>query len=336
MNRRKALHSLATASLSIPLLGYASAKASLEKRSFDPLADRGSFALDGNHIRFFHPAITQSFQITMLADTHLFTDDMRGDAYRQYSGRMAKAYNETQHFRTGLPTNPEKGFREALAIAQEEQSELVALIGDIVSFPSEAGVEWAMAELQKAGLPFLYTAGNHDWHYEGMDGPLAELRSSWCKKRLKPFYQGDNPLMGVREIHGVRFVSIDNSTYEILPEQLAFFQKQAAYKQPMVLLLHIPLYAPGRTMGYGCGHPEWGATTDRNYEIERRERWPESGHTTSTFAFRQEVFNCSHLMGILAGHIHKPTLDVIQGIPQLVTAANANAAYLKVEFVAGE
>ena len=29
---------------------------------FDPLADRGSFALDGNHIRFFNPAIAKSFQ----------------------------------------------------------------------------------------------------------------------------------------------------------------------------------------------------------------------------------------------------------------------------------
>ena len=329
MNRRKALQSLATASLALPLYPYAKAHSQAENGR-----KRGSFSLDGNHLRFFHPEINRSFQITMLADTHLFTDDMRGEAYRPYSARMAKAYNETRHFRTGLPTNPEAGFREALTIAQEEQSELVALIGDIFSFPSEAGVEWALAQLQQAGLPYLYTAGNHDWHYEGLSGPHAELRATWCESRLKSLYQGENPLMGVREIKGVRFVSIDNSTYEILPEQLAFFKQQVAFKQPMVLLLHIPLYAPGRTMGYGCGHPEWGATTDKNYKLERRERWPETGHTTTTFRFHREVFSSPHLMGILCGHIHKPTLDVIQGIPQLVTDANATGAYLKVEFVA--
>ncbi|MEZ4776608.1 MAG: metallophosphoesterase [Bacteroidia bacterium] len=329
MNRRKVLQSLAATSLAMPLYPYARAHSQAESRQ-----KRGSFALDGNHLRFFNTAIEKSFQITMLADTHLFTDDMRGEFYRPYSARMAKAYNETRHFRTGLPTNPEAGFREALAIAQDEQSELVALIGDIFSFPSEAGIEWALAQLQQAGLPYLYTAGNHDWHYEGLPGPHAALRATWCESRLKPLYQGENPLMGVREINGVRFVSIDNSTYEILPEQLAFFQAQAAYKQPMVLLLHIPLYAPGRTVGYGCGHPEWGAATDKNYEIERRERWPETGHTPTTFRFHREVFRSLHLMGILAGHIHKPTLDVIQGIPQVVTDANATGAYLKVEFVA--
>lgn len=329
MNRRKALQSLAAASLTLPLYPYAQA----QEQHVASSRKRGSFALDGNHLRFFNTAIEKPFQITMLADTHLFTDDMRGEAYQEYSARMAKAYNETEHFLTGLPTNPEEGFQQALAIAQEEQSELVALIGDIFSFPSEAGIEWALEQLKQAGLPYLYTAGNHDWHYEGLPGPHAELRSTWCESRLKPLYQGENPLMGVREINGVRLVSIDNSTYEILPEQLDFFKRQAAFKQPMVLLLHIPLYAPGRTMGYGCGHPEWGAATDRNYEIERRERWPETGHTSTTFRFHREVFRSSHLMGILCGHIHKPTLDVIQGIPQLVTDANAKGAYLKVEFV---
>lgn len=334
MNRRKALQSLAAASLSLPLYSYAGTRSMLEKDAAELNRERGSFALDGNHIRFFNTAIEKPFQITMLADTHLFTDDMRGEAYQNYSARMAKAYNKTKHFRTGQPTNPEEGFRQALAIAQEDKSELVALIGDIFSFPAEAGIEWALDQLKQAGLPYLYTAGNHDWHYEGMAGPHAQLRETWCESRLKPLYQGEDPLMGVREINGVRFVSIDNSNYEILPEQLAFFKSQAAFKQPMVLLLHIPMYAPGRTVGYGCGHPQWNATTDRNYIIERRERWPETGHTLTTFQFRQEVFGCSNLMGILAGHIHRPTLDIIQGIPQVVTDANATGAYLKVEFFA--
>lgn len=330
MNRRQVLQSLFGSSVLLPLVSQRKGRLSyMSSGEHNPA--RGTFALDSNHLRFFNAAVEKEFQITMIADTHLFTDDMRGDAYREYSARMAKAYNETVHFRTGAATNPEQGFREALATAQEEESELVALIGDIVSFPSEAGIEWTLEELRKAGLPYVYTAGNHDWHYEGMPGHHADLRSTWSEKRLKPLYQGQNPLMGVHVIHGVRFITIDNSTYEILPEQLAFFKKQAAYGQPMILMLHIPLYAPGRSMGYGCAHPNWNADTDRNYEIERRERWPENGHTTTTFDFREEVFNCPHLMGILAGHIHKPTLDIIQGVPQVVTAANATGAFLRVE-----
>ena len=41
------------------------------------------------------------------------------------------------------------------------------------------------------------------------------------------------------------FVCIDNSTYEILPEQLDFFTAQAKSEFPLILLMHIPLYMPG-------------------------------------------------------------------------------------------
>lgn len=57
-------------------------------------------------------------------------------------------------------------------------------------------------------------------------------------------------------VHGIRFLTIDNSNYEIFPEQLEFFRTQVAGGQPLVLLLHIPLYAPGRLMGFGCGNPK--------------------------------------------------------------------------------
>ena len=89
MNRRKVLQSLTAASLTLPLYPYAMSSRLAEKQSQEVNLKRGSFALDGNQIRFYNTAIEKNFQITMLADTHLFTDDMRGDAYRNYSGRMA-------------------------------------------------------------------------------------------------------------------------------------------------------------------------------------------------------------------------------------------------------
>jgi len=27
---------------------------------------------------------------------------------------------------------------------------------------------------------------------------------------------------------------------------------------PLVLLVHIPLYAPGKSISFGCGNPNWG------------------------------------------------------------------------------
>lgn len=78
-------------------------------------------------------------------------------------------------------------------------------------------------------------------------GSLAELRANWIEKRLKPLYQGKNPLMAAHDVHGIRFVAIDNSNYEVLPDQLKFFHSQVSSGVPLVLLMHIPLYAPGRS-----------------------------------------------------------------------------------------
>jgi predicted phosphodiesterase len=246
---------------------------------------------------------------------------------------MARAYNKTTHFQTGAATNPEESFEKTLAIAQQEKAKLVALVGDIFSFPSEAAIDWASEKLKQSGLPYVYTAGNHDWHYEGMEGSLASLRDTWIRNRLLPMYQNDNPMQCVREINGVRLLTLDNSNYQITNEQLAFFRKEVATEKPLVLMVHIPLYAPERPVSFGCGHPEWGAKTDRNFQLERRERWPEAGHTETTLAFYREVLAAPNLMVILAGHTHQQSLDVLNGLPQIVAYANANGAYLKVEFV---
>ncbi|HSB91556.1 MAG TPA: metallophosphoesterase [Flavitalea sp.] len=332
MLRRDILKALSATSLLLPFRGQA------VPQSYSNLTNgkqtRGSFAIDGNRVRFYHPDVEKNFNILMLADTHLFTDDARGEPFKQYSARMAKAYNVTKHFQTGAPTNPEESFTRALAIAGERQASMLALIGDIFSFPSEAGVEWAQEKLKAVRLPYLYTAGNHDWHYEGTEGTSQELRKTWIENRLKPMYSGTDPMFNAIEMNGITLITIDNSNYQILPEQLEFFKSRIKTGKPTLLMLHIPLYAPGRSMGFGCGSPQWGAASDKNYELERRQRWPESGHTKTTFDFHNAVFKAENLIGILAGHTHKPSLDVVNGIPQIVTDANATGAYLDVEFLA--
>ena len=119
----------------------------------------------------------------------------------------------------------------------------MALVGDIVSFPSEAAIDWVMSQLTRQQVPYIYVAGNHDWHYEGMEGSLQQLRATWIERRLKPLYQGQNPLMSSHDVRGVRFLAVDNSNYEILPEQLDFFRTQVATGMPLVLFVHIPLFA---------------------------------------------------------------------------------------------
>ena len=289
--------------------------------------------MDQEKVSFYSDVIKEKIKVIHIADTHLYMDDDRGIPFLNYSNRMAKAYNQTTHFKTRKKTNPKKSFEEALTLAKELNADVITLVGDIFSFPSELAVEWVLSKLKDIGIPYIYIAGNHDWHYEGMKGKLTSLRDKWIEKRLKPLYQGNNTLMAAYDIKGIRFLAIDNSTYEINEEQLIFFSKQVATGLPLVLLVHIPMYAPGKKISFGCGNPFWGATTDRNFKLERRPKWPENGHTKTTFEFYKKVFDSSNVMGIFAGHIHRNSIEIIKGKPQIVSDDNANGAYLNIDFM---
>ncbi len=304
-----------------------------EKNQLNKSFYQAYVTLDQQKVSFFSDKIKSKIKVIHIADTHLFMDDERGVPFQEYSNRMAKAYNETTHFKNRNKTNPNECFEKTLAFAKENNADLIALVGDIFSFPSELAIEWVLSKLNDVGIPYVFVAGNHDWHYEGMKGSLESLRNTWIKKRLLPLYQGKNPLMAAYDIKGVRFLAIDNSTYEINKKQLAFFNNHAKTGLPLILMVHIPMYAPGKNISFGCGNPSWGASSDRNYKLERRPKWPEKGHSQTTFDFYNQVFNTPNLLGIFTGHIHKSSIEITNGKPQIVSDDNASGGYLEIDFL---
>ena len=304
-----------------------------EKTQLNESLNQAFVTVDQQKVSFFSDQIKSKIKVIHIADTHLFMDDERGAPFQEYSNRMAKAYNETTHFKNRNKTNPNECFEKTLAFAKEKKADLIALVGDIFSFPSELAIEWVLSKLNDVGIPFVFVAGNHDWHYEGMKGSLESLRDIWIKKRLLPLYQGNNPLMAAYDVKGVRFLAIDNSTYEINEKQLTFFNNQAKTGLPLVLMVHIPMYAPGKNISFGCGNPNWGASSDRNYKLERRPKWPEKGHSQTTFDFYNLVFNTPNLLGIFTGHIHKSSIEITNGKPQIVSDDNASGGYLEIDFL---
>lgn len=290
-----------------------------------------SFASVKESLRFTVPSFGGKCRFMVVGDSHLSIDDARGEPFRQYSGRMSKPYREAVHFRTGRHIVSPAGFEYALAEAKRMKVHFLALVGDIVSFPSEAGVEYVKRRLDESGLNWMYVSGNHDWHYEGLPGTEMALRAEWTEKRLAPLYRGADPMMASRVVKGVRFVFIDNSLYEILPKQLAFWKSEAAKGEPVALMMHIPLYMPGYgPLEAGCAHPQWGAKVDPHWKIERRPQWPESGHSKTTFAFREAVFSTPNLLGVFVGHEHRQMIAFDRGHVQCVTAANADGSFLDV------
>ena len=266
-----------------------------------------SFASVKESLRFTMPSYKGQCRFMVVGDSHLSIDDARGEPFSQYSGRMAKPYRSALHFRTGRPIASPDGFEYALAEAKKMKVDFLALVGDIVSFPSEAGVEYVRRRLDESGLDWMYISGNHDWHYEGLPGTEMALRAEWTKKRLAPLYQGADPMMASRVVKGIRFVFIDNSLYEILPEQLAFWRQEAAKGEPVALMMHIPLW-----------------------QIERRPQWPAAGHTQTTFAFREAVFSTPNLLGVFVGHVHRHFFAFDRGHVQCAVAANADGSFFDV------
>lgn len=312
--------------ITLALSSYA-CKSTADKQT-KQMAARQSLSVDNNRVSIYSKNVVQPLRIVFAADTHLAISDKREDDFRQYSARMGDAYKVTKHFQTGKEMTTRQAFLETIHHSKKSNADLLVLSGDIINFPSEAAVEWCSQKLDSAKVNYSYTAGNHDWHYEGMSGSSIDLRDKWISERLMPLYPKDtDPLMYYVDVKDVRVLMIDNSVYEILPKQLAFLQEQIKTGKPLLICMHIPLYAKGRTVGYGCGHPEWNASTDPSYEIERREKWPEQGHSETTYKFRQEIEEANNVLAVFCGHIHTQTVDMIGNVPQFVAKMNATGAY---------
>ncbi len=326
MKRRNFITAMSLAGIGIPLTSF-----SINNKRKNKKDIRGTFSTNNNRISIYTNAQVKPTRIFHITDTHLSMDDERGNQYHEFSKRMAGAYKSNTHFKTGERQSTKENFENTLILAKEQGVDFLALTGDIFSFPSEAAVDWALQKLNETNIPFAYVAGNHDWHYEGMKGSAQQLRETWTEKHLKPMYQRNHPLNSAYNFNGVRFLCIDNSTYEILPEQLEFFKAQTKSKMPIILLMHIPLFMPGRSMGFGCANPNWGEKSDEGFEIERRNKWRKGGHTKTTLDFYNEVFKSPNLLTVLAGHTHRPTIDIKNGIPQVVSAHNATGYYSDIQ-----
>lgn len=328
MKRRNFINAALISGLALPFYSF-----SRKNQPQSTLKIRNVFSMDNNSAHIYANAEIKPTRIFHITDTHLALDDKRGIPFKKYSQRMGNAYKINKHFKTGEEITSIQSFEQTLEIAKKQKADFLALTGDIFSFPSEAGIEWVSQKLAETGIPFGYIAGNHDWHYEGMSGSSEHLREIWTNKRLKSLYQGNNPLLANYDINGTKMVFIDNSTYEILPEQLDYFRKLVHTGKPMILFMHIPLYMPGRSMGYGCANPEWGEKSDKIFKIERREKWRKGGHTKTTFSFYDEVFSASNLLAIFAGHTHRPALDVKNNIPQIVSGHNATGYFTEINIL---
>ena len=279
-----------------------SASASQRTSSAMPNFDKEYFInWDRAYLNIAWPGIKEKPRFRVIGDTHFNYFDERDKEYAGNYARMSGVSGRNAH----LPSQaPHKYFEQAVDTAKKDGVDAILLVGDILSFPTLANVEYARKKLDECGVPWIYIAGNHDWHFEGLSGSSAELRETWVEKRLMPLYKaGDDPMMFSRVVKGIRIVAIDNSTYLLSRAQVDFWKSEAAKGEPVLLMMHIPLYVKTGPKGC-CASPHWGAALDWAWEIERRPRWIEKA-TPETFEFREAVLSTPNLIGVFTGHAHQ-------------------------------
>lgn len=201
------------------------------------------------------PGLDKSLRVFHLSDSHIDKGTDLG-----FEGNSMN-FGEAMHLeyvdgkpdrKTGEIIKPSAVFEAQVALAKTERADLIVHTGNLLNFPSFRAAYYVQQVLDDAAVPYMYTTGNHDWTWAEMAGAASpnHFRKIYCwaeESTLSPLFLGREPANSSKLISGIWFVAIDNSTHYILDEQLAFFQgtAEAAAEagEPVVLLLHIPLFS---------------------------------------------------------------------------------------------
>ncbi|CAE7570898.1 unnamed protein product [Symbiodinium pilosum] len=262
-------------------------------------------------------------RILHITDSHV----SRKDSDPPHTHRMYTALLSVEDKDTHQLKHPSEQLVRLLRRAREQKVDLIALGGDIINYPEADEVSWLVDQLTTAapGIPFIYTAGNHDWHLEFTQEPRYDsARLKQLNATLRPIFDRSavprmgnyGMLYGHVRIKGVDIYFLDNSNYQINQEQLAFARDHISRRSPegsgpAVLLLHMPLALPGVNLPPKevCGNPTWGASSDDLSEIEGRPAWPAEGNLQSTYDFiqlvKEQTAPKGRIVALLTGHVHR-------------------------------
>lgn len=218
-------------------------------------------------------------------------------------------------------------FERTFACAQNFAVDGFLLTGDIINGATINNLDYLHLRLQSLNAPYLYTQGNHDWEYPGFVWGEHTRMAQYSKfNRLT----SGNPACGSIEIGGVRLIAIDNSTYQITPQQLEYVRKELNRGQPTLFFYHIPLFIPSLLKDVMS---EWGSPImvgAEGWEPEQMKRWQVEPASDSTLAFcrllRENLYG--NIVGSFCGHIHFPHRDALgQNNLQYVTQAGFVGGY---------
>lgn len=208
--------------------------------------------------------------------------------------------------------------------------------GDMIDFVSYANLDYVKDKL--SGQDVIMAVGNHEFSQYVGEAFEDEAYKSQSKERvLSVLPQGC--LFGSRVIEGVKFITLDNVYYYVLPEHLSLLQKELAEGLPTVLVVHTPLYSSDTYRQvvnihregeppYLCGCPE--PYLRKLEEMRYKQQVPDE----TTLAFLRVCEEAENLKAVLAGHLHFPLVSRLDsGIPQYAVGPGYSGYMNKYTFV---
>ncbi|MDA0747646.1 MAG: metallophosphoesterase [bacterium] len=263
--------------------------------------------------------LSETVRMLHVTDSHFALLDERDAEHAEASASYCERF-----------TSNELIFSERMQEARTLGVDLVALTGDIIHFPARASVEYVADAIAQIDAPVLFTCGNHDWHFPGLQG-REELRETWWPV-LDPLHKG-KAACAAHEVGGVQFLLVDDSTYQINSEQLAFVKGRLALGKPTVLLTHIPLSLPTLRAPV---LERWKAPImigDPDWDLESREKWQTGEDLSSTLEYVQALSRAENLVAVFCGHVHFHHVDAVNsGAVQYVGAPGFEGGKRMVEF----
>ena len=277
-----------------------------------------------SHLHPEHPTETviqieglrQSVTLLHITDSHLeLADERDPQALELITSREPKRPEARRH------------FVEALARSNELGVDATILTGDITNFPSWAAIDMIADGVATLSAPYLYTLGNHDWHF-----PFLEWNDT-TRDDHYPRFAGlidGEPQCQAKEIGGVKLIALDNSNYQISETQTRFLKDQLGTGVPCLLFIHIPIFISSLLSPVleRWKTPLMMAATE-GWTEERRAAKPELLPNETTIEFYRFLTQdaSDNIAAIFCGHVHFAHADAYRaGRFQYVTNAGFDGA----------
>lgn len=240
-----------------------------------------------------HAGADAPFRFLHISDTHLTLCDERDDAKKQ---ALAKSRYESFPFSLRM-----------LDDAQAKANELGCFIvhtGDIIDFISEKNLERVKQFTEDNDV--FATAGNHEFYrYIFGESDTPAQREANLAKVQSAF--GNDIRFAARQVNGVNIVAIDNGFYHIDQWQLNRLKEEMAKGMPILLCLHVPLYAPDiyDHTAEVFGRPLWMMSVPEALMGEFNEdEYRQQKEDAVTHEAYELITNSDCIKAIFAGHMH--------------------------------